>query len=626
MRSHHEIGRIRRIGPIGRITSLLLLGILLFAASSQAAVSDWRYLPIWGGDVRTVAVDPANPDMVFAGTAGGQVYVSDNGGRTWANAGPHLPFPGWVVSNLQFDPNRPTRIWAALRGIWGGGHVASSDDYGKTWISRARGGLPATEPVYTLALVPGHEGRAYIGTLSGVYGTEDGGDTWRRLTADLPEMQKVTSLLVDANQPDTVIAGTWRRAYRSADAGKTWAGVFEGMVLDSEVFSLTPIPGQPGTIWATTCGWVYRTLDGGNKWERFKEGFDERRTPSFAALPSGRLLAGTVAGLHISDDGGKTWHRVGDPGISIQSIAFHPSQPNRVIFGTEGSGAWISEDGGLTLRPSTAGMINTRVSAFAVHGKELMVAVNAAGPFSGIYSSRDGGRTFPGFIPLPSVKDIAIHQGRIFAATEKGLFERRGEGWHWVRDLGEGTVEQFIQDGPHLLARTPDRLYELKGKLFVPYSYKHGAPRSAALYGNALWVTDSQGLYRLTGDANHTIPTPFEGGRLLRLHDELLLWGPGGTYALTSPDNGWKKLVEEPSRLLPTGDDRRPALLVSGDTVRLFDRQTGTFQTLDVPVPARDISAAEVLDGQLLIGTSGYGVLARDLAPEGGEVKTVAGK
>ncbi|HEY4572359.1 MAG TPA: hypothetical protein VIJ26_00285, partial [Thermoanaerobaculia bacterium] len=227
---------------------------------------------------------------------------------------------------------------------------------------------------------------------------------------------------------------------------------------------------------------------------------------------------------------------------------------------------------------------------------------------------------------LPSVKDIAIHQGRIFAATEKGLFERRGEGWHWVRDLGEGTVEQFIQDGPRLLARTPDRLYELKGKIFTPRPSKQGAPRSAALYGDALWVTDAQGLYRLTADANHTIPTPFEGGRLLRLRDELLLWGPGGTYALTSPDNGWKKLVEEPSRLLPTGDDRRPVLLVSGDAVRLFDRQTGKFQDVDVPVPARDISAAEVLDGQLLIGTSGYGVLARDLGGEGGEVKTVAGK
>jgi photosystem II stability/assembly factor-like uncharacterized protein len=611
---------LERIVP--RILTALLLGAVLLAVSAtpaRAVDADWRYLPIWGGDVRTLAFQPDSPDVVFAGTTGGQVYVSHNGGRTWGNAGPHLPFAGWVVSSLKFDPNRSSRLWVALRGIWGGGSVASSDDFGKTWSARA-GGLPSEEPIYTLALTPGHEGRIYAGTLSGVFGTEDGGGSWHRLTADVPAMQKVTSLLVDPDHPDSVIAGTWRQAYKSDDAGKTWAGVFNGMVLDSEVFSLIPVPGKPGEIWASTCGWVYRTQDSGGKWERTKEGFDERRTTSFAALPNGRLLAGTVAGLHISDDGGKTFHRVGDPGISVQSIAYHPEHPERVVFGTEGSGVWISDDGGSTLRPASAGMVNVRVSTFARAGNELMVAVIHAGPFSGVYSSRDGGRTFPDFVPLPTVLDIAVHQGRIFAATEKGLFERRGIGWHWVRDLGEGTVEQFVSDGPRLLARTPGGLFELKGKLFVPRPYKHGSPSSAAFYGDALWVTDAQGLYRLTADANHTIPTPFAGGRLLRLQDELLLWGSGGTYALTRPDAGpdatWKQLAGESARLLPTGDDRRPALMVSGDTVRLFDRQTRKFQAVDVPVPARDISAATVLGDRLLLGTSGYGVLVRDLPPE----------
>jgi photosystem II stability/assembly factor-like uncharacterized protein len=607
----------RIIGP--RIAALVLGAFLLAASAARAAGPDWSYLPIWGGDVRTMAFQPDSPDVVFAGTSGGQVYVSHNGGRTWGNAGPHLPFPGWVVSNLKFDPNRASRLWVALRGIWGGGSVASSDDSGKTWNVRA-GGLPAEEPVYTLALTPGHEGRLYAGTLSGVFGTDDGGVSWRRLTAGFPEMQKVTSLMVDADHPDSVIAGTWRQAYKSNDAGQTWAGVFNGMVLDSEVFSLIPVPGKPGEIWASTCGWVYHSLDAGGQWQRTKEGFEERRTTSFAALPNGRLLAGTVAGLHISDDGGKTFHRVGDPGISILSIAFHPEHPERVVFGTEGSGAWISDDGGSTLRPATAGMVNVRVSTFARAGNELMVAVAHAGPFSGVYSSRDGGKTFPGFVPLPTVFDIAVHQGRIFAATEKGLFERRGIGWHWVRDLGTGTVDQFISDGPRLLARTPGGLYELKGKLFTQRPYKHGAPSSAALYDNALWVTDSQGLYRLTADANHTIATPFVGGRLLRLQDELLLWGSGGTYALAGPSSGadaaWKQLASGAARLLPTGDERRPALMVSGDTARLFDRQTRQFQTVDVPVPARDISAVQILGGRLLLGTNAYGVLERELPPE----------
>src|SRR4051812_49627463 len=100
MRSEDWIGRIGRIPP-------LLLGFLLLAASSRAAVSDWRYLPIWGGDVRTVAVDPANPDVAFAGTASGQVYLSQNGGPPSAKTGPPLPLPSLAVGNVLFCPYPP---------------------------------------------------------------------------------------------------------------------------------------------------------------------------------------------------------------------------------------------------------------------------------------------------------------------------------------------------------------------------------------------------------------------------------------------------------------------------------------------------------------------------------------
>jgi photosystem II stability/assembly factor-like uncharacterized protein len=618
-----------RTSPCWTIPALLLGAVLLAVPAFAAGVSTpaaagpaWSSLPIWGGDVWSLAIHPQDPDMVFAGTSAGQIYLSRDGGRTWVDAGPALPFPGWVVSSLRFDPNsdasdssHPPRLWAALRGVWGGGHVASSDDLGRTWISRAREGLP-NEPVYALALVPGHPGRIFAGTISGVYGTEDAGKTWRYLTPSLPEVQKVTSLLVDPGQPDTVIAGTWRRAYRSDDAGKSWAGVFEGMVLDSEVFTLTPIADKPGEIWASTCGWVYVTHDRGGKWERFKDGFEERRTTAFAALPNGRLLAGTVAGLHVSDDGGKTFRRVGDPGISILNIAYSPAKPQRIVIATEGAGVWTSDDGGTTLRPGSGGMINTRVGAFAVAGKELMVAVNHAGPFSGVYSSHDGGRSFDDFAFLPTVLDLAVYKGRVFAATENGLFERRGKGWHWVRDLGVGTVEQLIAEGPRLLARTPDALFEFNGKIFTRRPFQHGIPHSAAFYGNALWVTDAQGLYRLTAnaaDTNHTVPAPFPGGRLQPLEGQLLLWGSGGTYTRTGTDGDWTELTSESSRLLSTGDERFPAVMISGDTVRLFDREARKFQALAIPVPARDVAAARVIDGRLLLGTSGYGVLARDL-------------
>ncbi len=572
--------------------------------------------------MRSLAVHPDDPDRVFAGTSAGQLYVSRDAGRTWSNAGSPLPFPGWVVSALRFDPNQAGRLWVSLQGIWGGGHVGYSDDLGASWVSRAAG-LPE-EPVYTIALVPGQEGRLYAGTLSGVWGTEDGGGTWRRLTAALPEAQKVTSLLVDSNRPGTVIAGTWRRAYRSEDGGKTWAGVFEGMVLDSEVFSLTPVAGKAGEIWATTCGWVYRTLDGGNKWERFKEGFEERRTPSFSVLADGKLLAGTVAGLHVSTDGGRTWKRVGDPALAIHAIAWHPKRPDRIYLGTEGSGVWVSGDNAATFHPSASGMTNTRISSLSAVGADLLVAMSHAGPFSGLHISRDRGRTFGAagedFTPLPTVLDLAWHEGRVYAATERGLFERRGTAWFRLKELGESRVEQIVGEGPDLVVRTSAGLWELRKGVFVSKPFAAGAPRSAAFFDGALWVAGGQGLYRFAaGPPGKTagavaVETPFTGGRLHRLPDQLLLWGSGGAWTRSEP--GWLELTGKASRLISTGDTRWPSLLVSGDTVRLYDREARKFRVITVPVPARDLSAAQVVDGDLLLGTSGYGVLVRELGDD----------
>ncbi|HYN22270.1 MAG TPA: hypothetical protein VE078_15020, partial [Thermoanaerobaculia bacterium] len=149
---------IRRVS-LSWLAALILISAMVSAASAASAPG-WRSLPIWGGDIRSLVIRPDDPDMLFAGTSSGQLYLTRDGGRSWMDAGAPLPFPGWVVGTLRFDPNRTesgkSRLWAALWGVWGGGHVAFSDDLGKTWVSRA-GGLPG-EPVYTIALVPGREG------------------------------------------------------------------------------------------------------------------------------------------------------------------------------------------------------------------------------------------------------------------------------------------------------------------------------------------------------------------------------------------------------------------------------------------------------------------------------------
>jgi photosystem II stability/assembly factor-like uncharacterized protein len=599
--------------PLAAAAPAGVAGSAVTAGTAAAAVA-WQTLPLWGADIRSLVIAPGEPDVVLAGTTTGQLYLSRDGGFSWQDAGAPLPFPGWVVSSLRWDPNRKQRLWVALWGVWGGGQVAYSDNLGKTWVASSAG-LP-DEPVYSLALVPGEAGKLFAGTLSGVWGSDDNGAGWRRLTAALPEMEKVTSLVVDPTRPSTVIAGTWRQAYRSVDGGATWSGVFDGMVLDTEVFSFTPIPEHPGEIWASSCGWVYQTLDRGDHWVRFKDGLDERRTLSFAAPAGGPLLAGTVSGVFASADLGKSWHRISDPALSVSALAVDPARPGRIIVGTEGAGVWLSTDGGGDFFHSSRGMTATRVGALARSGDDLLVAINHAGLSSGVYVSHDGGKTFGAdFSPLPTVLQLATVGTRAYAATVSGLYERRGADWHRIPELGTQRVEQLLAaPGQPPLARTPDGLFELSPKgLFQRRPYKHGPPLSAAYYGGALWVSDAKGVYELTHDANHDIPVPAAGGRLHVLGDDLLLAGPSGAWVRPAPDADWLPLATGASRLIATGDPRYSALLQSGDTLRIFDRDTRKLRLLPVPFPARDIAAALVIGDQLLLGTSGYGVLVRQL-------------
>src|SRR5262249_28368886 len=123
-----RMARPRLLHPLLGLALVASAAVPGLAATLRGDESGFPPAPIWGADVRTLAFVPGAPALVLAGTSAGQVYLSRNAGATWENAGSALPFPGWVVGALRFDPNRKARLWVALWGIWGSGQVAFSDD------------------------------------------------------------------------------------------------------------------------------------------------------------------------------------------------------------------------------------------------------------------------------------------------------------------------------------------------------------------------------------------------------------------------------------------------------------------------------------------------------------------
>jgi photosystem II stability/assembly factor-like uncharacterized protein len=411
-----------------------LLITLTFLITALPLCAQWRRANLYGADVRALIIDPSNPDTLYLGTSGGEVYVSTDGAKSWQNPRGGIPFPGYVVDNLVLD--RKGRLWAACWGAWGGGVIAVSEDGGRNWTRRDVGLEDFS--VRAIAVDPHDADYLLVGGLTGVYRSTDGGTSWTQISDQI----NVESLALDPRTHDRIYVGTWRQGTRSDDGGKSWKLINNGMVLDTDMFSITIDRYNPDKVWVSTCGWVYATPNRGENWTRFRDGFNNRRIHDIELDPCDQdsIYAGSVAGLYHSHDGGKTWYSIGDESLVVNTIALHPQRPGRVILGVEGDGVYLSNDDAKTFTRTCDGLRNltiTSVAADATQPKNVYAAVAFGGASSGIYRSSDSGTTWAKLATndLPQVLSLVITENaeaKFVAGTEKGFFWSN-DGVQWTQ-------------------------------------------------------------------------------------------------------------------------------------------------------------------------------------------------
>ncbi len=176
--------------------------------------------------LRFIAVAPSNPSTIYAATHDTIVRTTD-GGETWSYVTEWDPKVNGAVSYIAVDPTNPQRLFVTVSGYVAGKKVFMSPDGGTTWANYS-GTLPNV-PANCIVYQKGSNEALYVGTDIGVFYTDNTMSDWIPYQAGLP-IVVVTDLEI-SYLDNTLWAATYGRGLWSADLYSSPVGV------DSERFS-----------------------------------------------------------------------------------------------------------------------------------------------------------------------------------------------------------------------------------------------------------------------------------------------------------------------------------------------------------------------------------------------------
>ncbi len=418
------------------------IALAVAAGSLGAGATLWQPVGPFGGAAAVVRVSHSQPDLLLAGTRNALLFRSLDRGANWT----HVRFPTQYSGHLhsiEIDPERPNTWYAGIEDDFPSlSGVYRTEDGGDTWTQlKPLAGIA----VWSLAIRDGDPQTMAVGAADGVYLSHDRGETWKKISPDSKrDLRPVVSLSFEAKNPDALYAGTTHLPWRTSNAGTTWDSINSGMLDDSDVFSIRTDPHTPGRVFASACSGAYRSENGGNHWVRLPTPIGAFRVYLLALDPNtaDRVFAATSSGLLKSVDAGASWKKVSTH--PIHSIAFDSAAAGRIYFASDDAGILVSSDGGDTLHESNHGFTNENFMGLA--GAENELYVNFAASGRNILSSADSGQTWAPLHAAPggAVTAFAATAGQhkaLLAATAAGLFRSLDNGRSWTASpLPSGTA------------------------------------------------------------------------------------------------------------------------------------------------------------------------------------------
>ncbi len=317
------------------------------------------------GRISQIKFHPTNPNKVYAVSATGGFWISDNTGTTWSSTGTdNLPEHSFASVCVDYMNDSVLYLGGGDANYYGRSMYAcwKSTDGGNIWNPSNTG--MGNRLVIEMLMSPVDRNVIIAATDDGIFKTYDGGANWseKLSTGDFTDM-----VYKPVAGTSIVYAVSHSEIFRSEDLGETWNILSNGVVIpnnDGEGMRLSVTPADTNRVYVgmiANRGNILRSNDGGDSWATVKNDYNQSLV-GYAADEGGQgnynftMIAHPVhadwlflsAHCHWrSIDGGYTWQKLTkwwqNCHTDMHDYEFNPADPDELLNANDG-GVWTSSD------------------------------------------------------------------------------------------------------------------------------------------------------------------------------------------------------------------------------------------------------------------------------------------
>lgn len=303
---------------------MLIMGSGSYSKSIMTGWIDDMFDATWGENPFSIGVSPADPEICYT-TDCGRVIKTVNGGNSWDQVYTKKNGQGWSSRGLEvttnygvlFDPFNNKHVFLLNTDVG----LMESEDGGKAWKTAMQdNGVPDEwkNTAYWLTFDPKVNGKAWAAMSEthdlprpkmwrnvavsqyrgGILLTEDGGKSWKPVSADIGQAA-VTHILLDTLSDTTkrilYACAFGKGVYRSSDGGRSWQRKNKGIESeepfawriiqrpgDRALFLILSRRNDDGSVGVGNEGALYRSDDGAESWKKSGSRKERMRLPAWS--------------------------------------------------------------------------------------------------------------------------------------------------------------------------------------------------------------------------------------------------------------------------------------------------------------------------------------------------------